>query len=136
MNEPATIHAMLTQAKTIAVIGATDNAAKPSHYVPAYMQQHGYRVVPVNPTVESALDEKSYASLNELVAAGIKPDLVNVFRLPKFISPIVDEMLELGLDNLWVQLGIVDLEAAARAEAGGIHVVMDRCIMVEHMRQR
>ena len=125
---------MLENARTIAVIGATDNPDKPSHYVPAYMQQHGYKVYPINPTVPEALGEKSYASLSELVASGIRPDIVNVFRLPKFIPAIVDEMLQLGLKNLWVQLGIVNTEAAALAESSGIHVVMDHCIMVEHRR--
>jgi predicted CoA-binding protein len=98
------------------------------------MQQHGYRIVPVNPQVESVLGERvlgerSYASLADLP---IKPDVVNVFRLPKFIPAIVDEMLRLGLENIWVQQGIIHVEAAAKAEAGGMHVVMDRCIMVEH----
>ncbi len=134
MNEPELIHTMLSESKTIAVIGATDSAAKPSHFVPAYLQQHGYRILPVNPSLDSALGEKSYASLTELVAAGIRPDLVDVFRMPKFIPAIVDEMLQLGLYNLWIQQGIVHPEAAARAESAGIHVVMDRCIMVEHRR--
>ena len=130
MNEPETIRAMLgTLPRTIAVIGLSANPAKPSHYVPAYMQQQGYRILPVNPTVDSVLGEKSYASLADLP---VQPDIVNVFRLPKYIPAIVDEMLLLGFKNLWVQLGIVDLESARRAEAGGIHVVMDRCIMVEH----
>jgi predicted CoA-binding protein len=93
------------------------------------MQQHGYRIVPVNPLVESVLGEKSFASLADLPT---KPDVVNVFRLPKFIPAIVDEMLELGFKNLWVQQGIIHREAALKAEAGGIWVVMDRCIMVEH----
>jgi len=130
MNEQETIRAMLgTLPRTIAVIGLSANPAKPSHYVPAYMQQQGYRILPVNPTVDSVLGEKSYASLADLP---VQPDIVNVFRLPKYIPAIVDEMLLLGFKNLWVQLGIVDREAAARAEAGGIRVVMDRCIMVEH----
>jgi hypothetical protein len=96
------------------------------------MQQHGYKIYPINPSVAEVLGEKSYATLTDLVAAGHKPDIVNVFRLPKFIPAIVDEMLQLGLKNIWVQQGIVNLEAATRAEAGGIQVVMDRCIMVEH----
>ncbi|MCU1224966.1 MAG: hypothetical protein JWQ42_3059 [Edaphobacter sp.] len=133
MNEPQTIREMLgnppAQPRTIAVIGLSDNPAKPSNYVPTYMQQHGYRILPVNPLVESVLGEKSYARLADLP---IKPDVVNVFRLPKFLPAIVDEMLELGLKDIWVQQGIINLEAAARAEAGGIHVVMDRCIMIEH----
>ncbi len=94
-----------------------------------YMQRHGYRIIPVNPQVESVLGERSYRSLDELPE---KPDVVNVFRLPKFIPGIVDEMLRLGFENIWVQQGIIHLEAAAKAEGGGIHVVMDRCIMVEH----
>lgn len=135
MNEPEIVRDMLgnppVQPRTIAVIGLSDNPGKPSNYVPSYMQQHGYRILPVNPLVESVLVEKSYAALSDLP---IKPDVVNVFRLPKFIPAIVDQMLELGFKNLWVQQGIIHLEAAARAEAGGIHVVMDRCIMVEHRR--
>jgi len=134
MNEPQLIREMLSaptkaNPRTIAVIGLSDSPAKPSHYVSAYMQQHGYTIYPVNPSLPAVLGEKSYASLSDLP---VKPDIVDVFRLPKFIPAIVDEMLKLGLKNLWVQQGIVHLEAAARAEAGGIHVVMDRCIMVEH----
>jgi hypothetical protein len=78
--------------------------------------------------VETVLGEKCYPSLADLP---IKPDIVNVFRLPRYIPAIVDEMLSLGLRDLWVQSGIVNLEAASKAEAGGIRVVMDRCIMVE-----
>jgi hypothetical protein len=116
--------------RTIAVIGLSEVPSKPSHYVSAYMQQHGYKIYPVNPSIVEVLGEKSYGSLSELP---IKPDIIDVFRLPKFIPAIVDEMLQLGLPNLWVQQGIIHHEAAAHAEAGGIHVVMDRCIMVEHM---
>jgi predicted CoA-binding protein len=131
MNEPDLIHTLFIRPATIAVIGLSPDPGKPSHYVPAYMQQHGYRILPVNPAVDTVLDETCYPTLTALP---IKPDIVNVFRLPKYISAIVEEMLQLGLTNLWVQSGIVNLEAAAKAEAGGIHVVMDRCIMVEHRR--
>jgi uncharacterized protein len=136
MNEPQLLRNMLAAStketpRTIAVIGLSEIPSKPSHYVSAYMQQRGYKIYPINPSIPEVLGEKSYASLTDLP---VKPDIVNVFRLPKFIPAIVDEMLQLGLPNLWVQLGIVNLEAAARAEAGGIHVVMDRCIMVEHRR--
>ena len=120
-----------SQPRTIAVIGLAADPNKPSNYVPAYMQKQGYRILPINPTVETVLGEKSYASLADLP---VKPDVVNVFRLPRFIPAIVDQMLELGLKNIWVQQGIINAEAAAHAEAGGIHVVMDRCIMVEHSR--
>jgi hypothetical protein len=134
MNEPELIRNMLGASstenpRTIAVVGLSEMPGKPSHYVSAYMQQHGYKIYPVNPSIPEVLGEKSYTSLADLP---IKPDIVNVFRLPKFIPAIVDQMLQLGLPNLWVQQGIINLEAAARAEAGGIHVVMDRCIMVEH----
>ena len=133
MNEPEVIREMLGRPpevpRTIAVIGLSDNPAKPSHYVPEYMQRHGYRILPVNPSIEQTLGEKSYASLSDLP---MKPDVVNVFRLPKFIPAIVEEMLALQIKNIWVQQGIVHEEAAARAEAGGIRVVMDRCIMIEH----
>ena len=134
MNEPELIRNMLAvttneNPRTIAVVGLSEIPAKPSHYVSAYMQQRGYKLYPVNPSIPEVLGEKSYARLADLP---IKPDIVNVFRLPKFIPAIVDEMLQLGFPNLWVQQGIINMEAATRAEAGGIHVVMDRCIMVEH----
>ena len=130
MNEPETVREML-RAKTIAVVGLSADAEKPSHYVSAYMQQQGYRIIPVNPTVKTVLGETSYASLSELPE---KPDVVNVFRGAAVIPRIVEEMERLGLSNLWVQLGIVNMEAAQKAEASGIRVVMDRCIMVEHRR--
>jgi predicted CoA-binding protein len=117
--------------RTIAVVGLSADPDKPSHYVSAYMQQQGYRMIPVNPAVETVLGEKSYASLSDLPE---KPDVVNVFRAATAIPGIVAEMGQLGLCNLWVQLGIINLQAAERAEAIGIRVVMDRCIMVEHRR--
>jgi predicted CoA-binding protein len=135
MNEPQVIDEMLGdgRGRTIAVVGLSENPGKPSHYVSAYMQQHGYKIYPVNPSIESVLGEKSHASLKALP---VKPDVVNVFRLPDQIPGIVDEMLKLGLTQLWVQQGIVNLEAAKHAEEGGILVVMDRCIMVEHRRRQ
>ncbi len=137
MNEPGTIRDLLGRSgkdhpRTIAVVGLSEDAAKPSHYVSAYMQQHGYKLYPVNPAIAEVLGEKCSPSLSALP---VRPDVVNVFRLPKFLPAIVEEMIELGLANLWVQQGIVNREAAARAEAAGIRVVMDRCIMVEHRRQ-
>ncbi|HEY4380013.1 MAG TPA: CoA-binding protein [Acidobacteriaceae bacterium] len=135
MNEPEVIDAMLGEGRgrAIAVVGLSENPGKPSHYVSAYMQQHGYKIYPVNPSLEKVLGEKSYPTL---AALPVKPDVVNVFRLPSYIPAIVDEMLTLGLKELWVQQGIVNKEAAERAEQGGIHVVMDRCIMVEHRRRQ
>ncbi len=135
MNEPSVMRAMLA-GKTIAVVGLSENPAKASFGVSRTMQKQGYRILPVNPAAQEVLGETSYASLAELVAAEGKPDVVNVFRLPKFIPAIVDEMIALGLNNLWVQLGIVNDEAAAKAEAAGIRVVMDRCIMIEQAGNR
>lgn len=137
MNEPELIRDMLgdpeTEKLTIAVVGLSENPAKPSYYVSEYMQERGYHILPVNPAIGSVLGETAYPSLSDLP---VKPDIVNVFRLPSFIPAIVDEMLMLGLKNLWVQQGIINREAAARAEAGGIRVVMDRCIMTEHRHNR
>lgn len=127
MNEPDTIRALL-RAETIAVIGLSDDPAKPSHYVSAYMQSLGHRILPINPALTTVLGEPCYPWLAALPR---KPGLVNVFRLPRFLPAIVDEMITLGLKALWIQQGIVDHASAARAEAAGIHVVMDRCIMVE-----
>ncbi len=135
MNEPAAIREML-KAKTIAVIGLSEDASKPSNYVSVFMQALGHKILPVNPALagRSVLGEKAFASLAQLP---FKPDLVNVFRLPKYIPAIADEMIQLGLGKLWVQQGIVHVEAAAKAEVAGIQVVMDRCIMVEsRMAQR
>jgi len=130
MNEPNVIREMLA-AKSIAVVGLSDNPMKASHSVSAYMQGHGYRILPVNPALENVLGEQCYPSLAALPE---KPDVVNVFRLPQFILGIVDEMIALEIKQLWVQLGIVNMEAATRAEAAGIRVVMDRCILIEHRR--
>ena len=135
MNELETMRAMLFgpagERRTIAVIGLSDRPDRPSHYVSAYMQAQGYRILPVNPALREVLGERAYPSLSDLPE---RPDVVNVFRMPSFLPAIVDEMLELRLTSLWVQQGIVNREAAERAEAGGIRVVMDRCIMVEHRR--
>lgn len=135
MNEPETILEMLggreRRPRTLAVVGLSDDPTRPSHSVSAYMQRQGYHIVPVNPGISSVLGERSYPSLAELP---LRPDVVNVFRLPKFIPGVVDEMMELGLDHLWVQLGIRNEAAAVRAQAAGIRVVMDRCILIEHRR--
>jgi predicted CoA-binding protein len=130
MNEPEVIAAFI-RLKTIAVVGLSDNPDKPSNYVPTYLQSIGHRILPVNPSVDEVLGEKAYPSLTALVE---RPDLVNVFRLPKFIPDLVDEMIALNLNALWVQQGILHPEAAAKAEAHGIRVVMDRCLMVESRR--
>ena len=116
---------MLKDAKTIAVVGLSPNAARPSYGVSAAMQGFGFRVIPVHPAAQEILGEKVYPSLSavpELI------DLVNVFRSAEFIDEVVDECLKLGLKRLWIQEGIVNEPAAARARAGGMTVIMDRCI--------
>ena len=131
MNEPDVLRRMLA-ARTIAVVGLSDDPGKPSHYVSHYMQTVGKRIWPVNPALTTVLNETAFPSLTALPE---KPELVNVFRLPRAIPAIVEEMIALGLSQLWVQQGIIHPEAAQHAEAHGIAVVMDRCIMVEHRMQ-
>ena len=135
MNEPALIREMLEVApgrqRTLAVVGLSDRPDRPSHYVSKYMQERGYRVLPVNPALDEVLGVPSATSLLTLTE---RPDVVNVFRLPNAIPAIVDDMIRRGMTRLWVQQGIMNLQAAVRAEAAGIGVVMDRCIMVEHRR--
>ncbi len=135
MNEPDVIAEMLggpqRAPRTLAVVGLSDDPRKPSYSVSAYMQRAGYRILPVNPGIAEALGERSYPSLRDLP---IRPDVVNVFRLPRYIPAIVDEMIELGMRDLWVQLGILHPAAAQAAEQAGIRVVMDRCILIEHSR--
>ena len=128
MNEPAVIARML-MAKTIAVVGLSDDPSRPSHYVSAFMQSAGKRILPVNSTLDMVLGETCYRSLHDLPE---KPDLVNVFRLPKAIPDIVEDMIDLRLSALWIQKGILHEAAAAKAESHGMVVVMDLCIMVEY----
>ena len=129
MTEQDHIAELLKRAKTIAVIGLSDNPMRPSYDVSQYMQQHGYRIIPVNPGVPKALGEKSYASLAEISE---KIDIVNVFRRPAYVPEIVDEVIRLKLPALWLQEGVVHEEAAERARQAGVYVVMDRCILKEH----
>ncbi len=131
MNEPATIRALLG-ARTIAVVGISADPAKPSHYVSAYMQRLGHRLLPVNPALTEVLGEACYPAL---AALPLQPDLINVFRLPRFIPALVDDLIALYSSDpkpgLWIQQGIFHAEAAARAESNGFRVVMDRCLMIE-----
>jgi predicted CoA-binding protein len=117
--------AMLKRVKNIAVVGLSPNPARPSYGVSKSMQGFGFRVIPVHPVAREILGEKVYPSL----ASVPDPiDLVNVFRSAEFIEGVVDECLKLGLKTIWIQEGIVNEPAAARALAGGMKVVMDRCI--------
>jgi uncharacterized protein len=117
--------AMLKTVKNIAVVGLSPNASRPSYGVSAAMQGFGFRVIPVHPAAKEILGEKVYPNLS---AVPEQIDLVNVFRSAEFIDEVVDECLALGLKRIWIQEGIVNEAAARRALAGGMTVVMDRCI--------
>jgi len=133
MNEPATIREILDNTRTIAVVGLTNREGRASLGVSRFMQSQGYRIIPVNPQIDSALGEKAYATLDEAVAAHPEIDLVNVFRAPAFVPDIVKDVIRLKIPRLWLQEGIVHDEAAGWAEAAGVKVVMDHCILKERM---
>jgi uncharacterized protein len=133
MNEPALIKAILAGCKTIAVVGLTNREGRASLGVSRFMQSRGYRIVPVNPMIESALGEKAYPSLTAAVVAVPEICLVNVFRSPEHVPEIVDEVICLHIPYLWLQEGVIHEEAAHRAEAAGIGVVMDHCILKARM---
>ena len=119
------ICALLKQVKTIAIVGLSPNPARPSHRIARALKGRGYRIIPVRPLITEVLGEKAYARLDEI---GEKVDLVNVFRAADQLGPIVDACLRLDLPRLWIQEGIVNEAAAGQARAGGMEVVMDRCI--------
>jgi len=131
MNSSANddIGRLLKDAKTIAVVGLSDSPLRPSHGVSAYMQSHGYHIIPVNPSIKGALGEKAVASLSEIKE---KIDIVDVFRRSEFVPQIVDEAIRLKVPALWLQEGVIHEEAAAKARQAGIFVVMDHCILKEH----
>jgi len=133
MNEPATIAEILDQARTIAVVGLTNREGRASYGVARFLQSQGYRIVPVNPAIESSLGEPAFPTLDAAVAAHPEIDLVNVFRAPEHVPAIVDDVIRLRIPRLWLQEGVVHPEAAAWAEAAGIRVVMDHCILKERM---
>jgi predicted CoA-binding protein len=134
LNEPETIRTILEKTKTIAVVGLTDKPNRPAFYVSRYMQQEGYRIVPVNPTVTKVLGEKAYPTLDDACAAEGKIDLVDVFRASEYVPEIVKDVMRLKIPYLWLQEGVCHEEAAQWAENVGTLVVMDRCIYKEHAR--
>ena len=133
MNEAATIAEILDKVHTIAVIGLTNREGRASLGVSRFMQSQGYRIIPVNPQIEEALGEKAYATLDEAIAAHPDIDLVNVFRAPSYVPEIVKDVIRLKIPYLWLQEGVVHDEAASWAEAAGIKVVQDHCILKERM---
>jgi uncharacterized protein len=120
---------LLKNSRTIAVVGLSCNALRPSHGVSAYMQSHGYRIVPVNPNIDECLGEKAYRSLVEVPE---KIDIVNIFRRSEFVEDVVDQAIQLKVPAVWMQEDVINEQAAAKARKAGILVVMDRCILKEH----
>jgi hypothetical protein len=125
------ISELLSSAKTIAVVGLSDKPWRPSFGVSAYMQKQGYRIIPVNPNITESLGEKAYKRLEDVPD---KIDIVNIFRQPGHVGPIVDTAIRLGARCVWMQEGVDDAAAARRAEAAGVSVVENRCILKYHRR--
>jgi uncharacterized protein len=123
---------ILNSAKTIAVVGLSSSPIRPSYGVTAYMQLHGYRIIPVNPSINGALGEKSYPTLLDVPE---KIDIVNIFRRPEFVPEIVDHAIQLGVPCIWMQEEVEHEAAAEKARKAGIFVVMNRCILKEHRKR-
>ncbi|MEK6287526.1 MAG: CoA-binding protein [Acidobacteriota bacterium] len=132
INDPEAIDTILDEMKTIAVVGLSSDATRPSNSVSRYMQSHGYRIIPVNPNETSVLGEEAYAQLEDVPD---KIDLVNIFRRSEEAGHHVDEAIRLGARGVWLQEGVIDEEAARRALDAGLAVVMDRCILKEHLKR-
>jgi uncharacterized protein len=126
------IGALLKRAKTIAVVGLSDSPLRPSYGVSAYLQQYGYRIIPVNPNIQGALGEKAVGRLSDIKE---KIDVVDIFRRSELVEEVVDEAIRLGVLAIWMQEGVVQEQAAQKARQAGIFVVMDRCILKEHQKR-
>jgi uncharacterized protein len=130
-QDPLTIQRVLLTAKTIAIVGLSGNTLRASHFVGFYLRRHGYSVFAVNPREKTIFGEPSYATLNDVPEP---VDIVNVFRAPDALPGIAKEAVAIRANNLWCQFGVINSEGARIAEEGGMSVVMDRCIKVEHAR--
>ena len=130
-QDPLEIQLALRSAKTIAVVGLPGNSLRASNFVGYYLQRHGYQMIPVNPREEEILGEKSYGSLLDIP---VPVDIVNVFRNPDALPGIAKDAVAIGAKVLWCQFNVINEEGARIAEAGGLTVIMDRCIKVEHAR--
>jgi predicted CoA-binding protein len=130
-QDPLAIQRVLYNAKTIAIVGLSPNELRASYFVGYYLRRHGYRVIPVNPRESEILGQPSYKSLTDLA---VPIDIVNVFRAPDALPGIAADAVKIGAGTLWCQFGVINEEGARIAEAGGVTVVMDRCIKVEHAR--
>ncbi len=140
-NAPEVIEEMLHNARTIAVLGMSDKPTRASYNIGRYLHQQGYRILPVNPAIESVLDLKSYPDLDTAQAAAIEQtgkgiDLADVFRASEHVPAIVDDVIRLGIRYLWLQDGVIHDEAVARAEAAGVKCVQNDCIFRRHTAMR
>jgi len=131
----AELRTILSECRTIAVVGLSDKPERDSNEIARFLQSQGYRIVPVNPRLTEVLGERSYPSLRE-VPADVRIDLVDVFRRSEEVPPVVDEAIARSVPVVWMQLGVEHAEAAAKAEAAGLRVVQNECIMVQHRRLR
>jgi predicted CoA-binding protein len=123
------LHRILTDYKTIAVVGLSHRPDRPSYSNSAYLQMQGYRIIPVNPNLTEALREKAYASLRDIP---VPVDIVDIFRRSEEVPPVVEDSIAIGAKVIWMQLGIVNETAAAQAEAAGLEVVMNTCLGATH----
>ncbi|GII23196.1 CoA-binding protein [Planosporangium mesophilum] len=130
-QDPSTIQRVLHTAKTIAIVGLSNNPLRASYFVGYYLKRHGYQVIPVNPRETDILGERSYRSLLDVP---VPVDVVNVFRAPDALPGIAREAVEIHAGTLWCQFGVINEEGARIAEVGGLTVVMDRCLKIEHAR--
>ncbi|GAA1883236.1 CoA-binding protein [Asanoa iriomotensis] len=130
-QDPSTIQRVIHTARTIAIVGLSANELRASYFVGYYLKRHGFRVLPVNPRETEILGEKSYPSLADLP---VPVDIVNVFRAPDALPGIAREAVAIQAGTLWCQFGVINEEGARIAEAGGLTVVMDRCLKIEHAR--
>ena len=130
-EDPRTIQSILHRARTIAIVGLSPNELRASHFVGYYLRRHGYKVIPVNPRETSILGERSYASVTEIPEP---VDVIDVFRAPDAVPAIAEEAVAAGAGALWLQYGVISEEGAEIATRGGLDVVMDRCMKVEHAR--
>ena len=124
-----TIEQMLKESKVIAVVGLSRDSTRDSYRIAQYLKEQGYRVIPINPNMPEVLGERCYPSLLDVPE---KIDIVDIFRRPEYVRPIVDDAIMVGAKSVWMQLGIADDEAAEKATKAGLDVVMDECIRVLH----
>lgn len=131
MTDTDIIKKILREAQTIAVVGFSSRESRAGYYVPAYLQKQGYRIIPVNPSLQAGLGERAYRSLSDIPEP---VDLVLLFQRSENVPPFVDEAIEIGAPAVWMQLGIAHAGAAEKARAAGMDVVQDACMLVEHRR--